>query len=77
MNGGLSGNKKIDNKECLGFSKNHVSTFHNHVDVDYFRYQQNRRTNINISIHHVLKKIRDVLPFNNPSIVLHKIVIPL
>ena len=77
MNGGLSGNKKIDNKECLGFSKNHVSTFHNHVDVDYFRFQQNRRTNINISIHHVLKKIPDGLPFNNPSIVLHKVVIPL
>ena len=77
MHGGFRGNKKIDNKEFLGFSNHHVSTFDNHIDVDYFRYQQNRRTNINISIHHVLKKIRDGVAFNNPSIVLHKVVIPL
>ena len=75
MNGWLRGNKKIDNKEFLGFSNPHVSTFHNHMDVDYFRYQQNRRTNMNTSIHRVLKKFRDGLPFNNPSIVLHKVVI--
>ena len=75
MNGWLRGNKKIDNKECLGFSNHNVLTFHNHVHVDYFRYEQNRRTNINTSIHRVLKKFRHGLPFNNPSIVLHKVVI--